>query len=84
MGIVIPRKNESEEIKMYNDTTSIRMPDIILNDFSNLRTVVEQFRNLGHNDTYILETIINIADIKNDHELDNLFYNQLADISGKC
>lgn len=43
--------------------TERRMPDRILEDWSNLKTVVSQFRNLGYNDTYILETVMNCADI---------------------
>ena len=42
-----------------------KMPDRILDNFSNLRTVVTQFRELGKSDTEILETVMNIADIKN-------------------
>lgn len=42
-----------------------KMPDRIKDDWSNLPEVVEQFRKLEHNDTYILETLIRIAKAKN-------------------
>ena len=46
-----------------------KMPDRILGDWSNLRKVVRQFRNLGYGDTYILETILDISDVKNGKDL---------------
>ena len=49
-----------------------KMPDRILDDFSNLRTVVEQFRNLGYGDTYILETVMNVADVKNSNDIPDI------------
>lgn len=64
----------------FNDPTR-RMSDRILNDFSNLRTVVEQFRNLGHSDTYILETIMAFADIINDHQLEHDFEELCRDLN---
>lgn len=42
-----------------------KMPDRIKDDWSNLNEVVEQFRQLKHSDTYILETLIRIAKAKN-------------------
>ena len=68
--------------KVYKSETDVKpqrkMPDRILDDWSNLREVVHQFRNLGYGNTYILETILNIADVKNGK---NLFV-EAAD--GKC
>jgi len=46
-----------------------KMPDHILDDWSNLRHVVCQFRNLGYSDTYILNTVVAIADVKNGKDL---------------
>ena len=44
------------------------MPDRILDDFSNLAEVVAQFRALGYSDTYILDTILAVCDVKGDKE----------------
>lgn len=41
-----------------------KMPDSIAADFSNLETVVQQFRELGRSDTVILETLIGVANIR--------------------
>lgn len=38
-----------------------QMPDSIKEDWSNLPEVVEQFRQLGRSDTYILETLVNVV-----------------------
>lgn len=46
-----------------------KMPDRILGDWSNFRHVVCQFRNLGYSDTYILNTVVAIADVKNGKDL---------------
>ena len=67
--------------KLYKNETDVKsrkMPDCILDDWSNLRKVVHQFRDLGYGSTYILETILDIADVKNGK---NLFV-EAAD--GKC
>lgn len=40
------------------------MPDRILDDWSNLAEVVAQFRALGYSDTYILDTILAVCDIR--------------------
>lgn len=37
------------------------MPDSIKDDWSNLPEVVEQFRQLGRSDTFILETLVNVV-----------------------
>lgn len=54
---------------MFEEIYERKMPDRLSDDFSNIRTVVEQFRNLGYSDTYILETIMNVADVKNERWL---------------
>ena len=38
-----------------------QMPDSIKEDWSNLPEVVEQFRQLGRSDTYILETLVSVV-----------------------
>lgn len=38
-----------------------QMPDSIKEDWSNLPEVVEQFRQLGRSDTFILETLVNVV-----------------------
>lgn len=45
--------------------TERKMPDHIKEDWSNLPEVVEQFRQLGRSDTYILETLIQIVKTEN-------------------
>lgn len=40
------------------------MPDRISADWSNLAEVVAQFRSLGYSDTYILDTILAICDVR--------------------
>lgn len=44
------------------------MPDMLKDDWSNLSEVVAQFRHLGYNDTYILNTLIMIAKANNDNK----------------
>lgn len=48
-----------------NQKSERKMPDRIKDDWSNIPEVVEQFRQLEHSDTYILETLIRIAKTKN-------------------
>lgn len=45
--------------------TERKMPDHIKEDWSNLPEVVEQFRQLGRSDTYILETLIQVVTSQN-------------------
>lgn len=40
-----------------------KMPDRIKRDFSNINTVIRQFRELGRTDTDIIETIIATANM---------------------
>jgi len=40
------------------------MPDSIKSDWSNLQTTVEQFRQLGYSDSYILNTIVEVSKIR--------------------
>lgn len=42
-----------------------KMPEHIKEDWSNLPEVVEQFRQLGRSDTYILETLVQIVKTEN-------------------
>lgn len=64
---------DSSERESESDSAVVKpqrqMPDRILGDWSNLRRVVRQFRNLGYGDTYILETILDVADVKNGKDL---------------
>lgn len=45
-----------------------QMPDRIKDDWSNLPEVVEQFRQLGRSDTYILETLVSVVVERNKSE----------------
>ncbi len=45
--------------------TERKMPEHIKEDWSNLPEVVEQFRQLGRSDTYILETLVQIVKTEN-------------------
>ena len=45
--------------------TERKIPEHIKEDWSNLPEVVEQFRQLGRSDTYILETLVQIVKTEN-------------------
>lgn len=45
--------------------TERKMPEHIKENWSNLPEVVEQFRQLGRSDTYILETLVQIVKTEN-------------------
>lgn len=57
------------------------MPDRFEDNFSNIRTVVAQFRALGYSDTYILETVMNCVDARNGRDF--IAEQKLAEWSGE-